>query len=256
MIYFKEEFPLHSADEYEARINRELRRWRMKITKTPGIVERSSRKFSRVTNNIIPEKVHGVITAAVKGMVHASLFTAKYLSAKPPLSDATLEQRDLEAKAVISRYKRLASAEGAGTGAGGIMLGLADFPALLAIKMKMLFELAGRYGFHAEDERERMFLLIVFQLAFSGHEQRMNALRQIDNWQQMSRSFSSGEDFYDEMNWRSFQQEYRDSIDFRKMLQLVPGIGAVVGAWANYNLVEDLGETAMNCYRTRILSDH
>jgi EcsC protein family len=37
------------------------------------------------------------------------------------------------------------------------------------------------------------------------------------------------------------------------MLQLVPGIGAAVGAYANYNLLDHLGETAKNAYRLRIL---
>ena len=57
-----------------------------------------------------------------------------------------------------------------------------------------------------------------------------------------------------EMDWRKFQQEYRDYIDFAKMLQLVPGIGAFVGAYANNNLLKHLGETAMNAYRLRILN--
>lgn len=38
------------------------------------------------------------------------------------------------------------------------------------------------------------------------------------------------------------------------MLQLLPGIGAMVGAVANYNLLDQLGETAMNSYRLRLLS--
>jgi hypothetical protein len=37
------------------------------------------------------------------------------------------------------------------------------------------------------------------------------------------------------------------------MLQLVPGIGAAVGAFANNNLMEHLGETTKNAYRMRIL---
>ena len=49
------------------------------------------------------------------------------------------------------------------------------------------------------------------------------------------------------------QREYRDAIDFRKTLQLIPGLGAVVGAWANYGLVDDLGIIGMNCYRLRII---
>ncbi|WP_255494182.1 EcsC family protein [Hufsiella ginkgonis] len=38
------------------------------------------------------------------------------------------------------------------------------------------------------------------------------------------------------------------------MAQLIPVIGAAVGAIANYKLVDKLGETAMNCYRMRLES--
>ena len=53
----------------------------------------------------------------------------------------------------------------------------------------------------------------------------------------------------------SFQQEYRDYIDLAKLLQLLPGIGAFVGAYVNNKLVDKLGEYAMYAYRMRILSD-
>jgi hypothetical protein len=38
----------------------------------------------------------------------------------------------------LNFYKKAAAASGAGTGAGGILLGLADFPLLLSLKMKFL----------------------------------------------------------------------------------------------------------------------
>ena len=59
----------------------------------------------------------------------------------------------------------------------------------------------------------------------------------------------------DDMNqfdWRNFQQEYRDYIDLAKLLQLIPGIGAVVGAYVNHQLTNKLGKFAMNAYRMRI----
>jgi TPR repeat protein len=37
------------------------------------------------------------------------------------------------------------------------------------------------------------------------------------------------------------------------MAQLLPVIGAAVGAIANYKLVAELGNTAMNCFRMRIM---
>ena len=65
---------------------------------------------------------------------------------------------------------------------------------------------------------------------------------------------SLSEDIND-LDWRSFQQEYRDYIDLAKLLQLLPGIGAFVGAYVNNKLVDKLGEYAMYAYRMRILSD-
>lgn len=60
----------------------------------------------------------------------------------------------------------------------------------------------------------------------------------------------------DNFDWKTFQQEYRDYIDIAKMLQMVPEIGAVVGAYANYKLMDKLGNTAMNAYRLRLLDIH
>ena len=72
--------------------------------------------------------------------------------------------------------------EGAGTGAGGILLGLADFPLLLSIKMKFLFEAAAVYGFNTKEYEERLFILHVFQLAFSSDEIRKETLKVMEHW--------------------------------------------------------------------------
>ena len=157
-----------------------------------------------------------------------------------------LQQKDQRVKETIASYRKTAVIEGAGTGAGGILLGLADFPLLLSIKMKLLFDIAGLYGFDAKEYEERLFILHIFQLAFSSEEKRRETLLIIENWDHTEHT--------KELNWQEFQQEYRDQIDFVKMFQLVPGIGAAVGAYANHHLIERLGETAMNGYRLRILS--
>jgi hypothetical protein len=158
----------------------------------------------------------------------------------------TLAERDELARKKIAAYQKTAVVEGAGTGAGGILLGLADFPLLLTIKMKFLFEAASIYGFDTRKYDERLFLLHVFQLAFSSEEIRLGTLSEIENWESRKQDLV-------EMDWRKFQQEYRDYIDLAKLFQLVPGIGAFVGAYANNNLLKQLGETAMNAYRIRLL---
>ena len=65
----------------------------------------------------------------------------------------------------------VASIGGGGiTGAGGILLGLADFPLLIGIKMKLLYNITALYGHDVTDYKERVYLLYIFQLAFSSQE--------------------------------------------------------------------------------------
>jgi hypothetical protein len=151
---------------------------------------------------------------------------------------------------LLKKYKHSAAAEGGITGAGGILLGLADFPILLGIKLKMLFDIASIYGFNVKDYKERLYILHIFQLAFSSQERRREVFLQMQEWDKRKQSLP---DDINEFDWRNFQQEYRDYIDLAKMAQLIPGIGAVVGVIVNYKLIQKLGDTARNAYRMRIL---
>jgi proteasome assembly chaperone (PAC2) family protein len=177
------------------------------------------------------------------------LFGAGYIT-KAPAPVFSLHQTEEEVQKLINAYKRTASIEGGITGAGGILLGLADFPVLLSIKLKMLFDIASLYGFDVKDYKERLYLLHVFQLAFSSQEHRKNIYLQMINWDQQKESLPGDIHQFD---WRTFQQEYRDYIDLAKMAQLVPGIGAAVGVIVNNKLVDKLGKTAMNAYRMRLM---
>jgi len=181
-------------------------------------------------------------------MVKATLIGSDITTKKYQTLGMSLQDKDELLKEKLSTYRKTAVIEGAGTGAGGILLGLADFPLLLSIEMKFLFEAAAVYGFDTNDYEERLFILHVFQLAFSSDEKRRETFRIVENWEKEKQ-------FLVDMDWKKFQQEYRDYIDFVKMLQLIPGFGAIVGAYANYNLLDHLGETAMNAYRLRTLKD-
>jgi len=54
-----------------------------------------------------------------------------------------------------------------------------------------------------------------------------------------------------DLAWGRFQQGYRDYLDLAKLAQLLPVVGAPIGAIVNWRLVDRLGETAMNAYRLR-----
>jgi len=245
--------PIQEELTYEDHVRGELDRWVRKLLKRPGLLERTSKVLqTKVNDKIIPKKVHTVITATVKGLVKSVVFGLDYIPKSPPLERVPLQERDQLAELLLSKYRKIAAAEGAGTGAGGFALAIADFPALIAIKMKFLFELAHIYGFSTNDYRERLFLLYIFQLTFSSQEKRHELFRVISKWEKNMDNWPGEKGYLEQIDWEHFQREYRDAIDFRKTLQLVPGLGTVVGAWANYGLVDELGTVGMNCYRLRI----
>ncbi|SFE38984.1 EcsC family protein [Spirosoma endophyticum] len=237
---------------YEIAVRTELTRWQLAMQKPPSAFGRLSTGIQRRINRIIPRKVHDVITAAIKQMTRAVLFGAEFLS-RPPAEGLTLTQRDAAVAKRIEFYKKTSAAEGGVTGAGGFLMSLADFPILLSLKMKMLFEIASLYGYPVSDYRERVYILYVFQLAFSSQESRQVVYQYIANWPEHSRQLPTDINQFD---WLTFQQEYRDYIDLAKMAQLIPGIGAAVGIVVNYRLVNQLGRTAMNAYRMRLLAEN
>lgn len=220
------------------------------MQRAPSLLNRLSKGMQTKINSYIPEKVHKAITTAIKQMIRGVLFGAGYTTKKPQ-AIVSLQQTEEAVERLIKNYRHTAAAEGGITGAGGLLLGLADFPILLGIKLKMLFDIAALYGFEVNDYKERIYLLHIFQLAFSSQEHRQHVYQQITDWE--TKKLGLPEDIH-QFDWRPFQQEYRDYIDLAKMAQLIPGIGAVVGVVVNYKLINQLGETAMNAYRLRLLA--
>lgn len=225
----------------------ELNSWLVKTKKKPGFINKLTKSTQEGINSLIPEKVHQVITYAIEKMVKGVLFGTIYITPSP-FQDLNLEERENKVRKIIKIYQNTASAEGAITGAGGILMGLADFPAFLTIKMKMLFEIAAAYGYDVKKFDERLYLLYIFKLTFSSQGTRNQTLSLLENWQDhISKLPADVSDF----DWRDFQIEYRDYLDLVKLAQLIPIIGAGVGAVANYQLANKLGQNTIQCYRLR-----
>jgi len=210
---------------YEEHVRSELNRWVRILLQRPGLLERTSKAIqTKVNDKVIPEKVHTIITATVKGLVKSVVFGLEYIPNSPVFYGVRLQERDQRAQRLLTKYRKIAAAEGAGTGAGGFTRAVADFPALIVIKMK-----------------------------FSSQEKRPELYNTVLNWEKNLGNWPVEKEALQQVNWEQFQREYRDAIDFRKTFQLIPGLGAIVGAWANYGLVDDLGTVGMNSYRLRIL---
>jgi len=236
---------------YNDQVLKELMVWQKKMAASPTMLDRLSKRVQTKVNGYIPEKVHGVITATIKQMVKGVLFGSTYTTKEKEGLRSVLDTEEA-VKRTINTYKNTAAAEGGITGAGGLLLAFADFPILLSIKLKMLFDIAVLYGHSVKDYKERVYILHIFQLAFSSQQQRRVVYEQIKDWDHKKALLPDDVNAFD---WRQFQQEYRDYIDLAKMAQLIPGIGAVVGFVVNYRLINKLGNTAMNAYRMRLQSE-
>ena len=149
--------------------SQELELWKDKMRKKPSLLNKASKGVQNKFNSILPDNYHNIITSAIKNMTKVVLFGSKSTTNKP-LKGLILEERHILAYEKIKTYKNTAMIEGAGTGAGGILIGLTDLPLLLSIKIKLLYELASIYGFDVKDYRERMYILSIFQLAFSSQD--------------------------------------------------------------------------------------
>ncbi len=238
-----------SMNRYDKDIYSELALWQKEMLRNPSLWNRLSKNVQTQINKWIPEKIHQAITTTLKQMIRAVLFGASHTTVKPLLENS-LELREAAVLQRIDFYRNTAAVEGGITGAGGLLLGLADFPVLIGIKIKLLFDIASIYGFDLEDYKERVYLLHIFELAFSSDVHRKKIYLEMTDWDEKSKELPEDINQFD---WRNFQQEYRDYIDLAKMAQLLPLIGAPVGVVVNYRMLKKLGSTAMNAYRMRLL---
>lgn len=237
-------------DKYYIDTMKELNQWKNRMKKKPSIINKASKGVQNKINSILPDKYHEILTSAIKNMVKVVLSGSQYITKKSYPFIMSLEEREKLAREKIGFYKKTAMLEGAGTGAGGFLMSLADFPLLLSIKIKFLYDVAAIYGFDTTNYKERLYILKIFQLAFSSQDVVNKVFYEIENWEEYSKTLPSNINLFD---WRVFQQEYRDYIDIAKLLQIIPGIGAVVGAYTNSKLLDKLGATAMNAYRMRVI---
>ena len=236
---------------YEDQLNLELEFWKRDVMKKPSIFGNLATTVQTKINSYIPSKVHKAITVTIKQMVKAVLFGSTYTTSAMPDKQMSLMHREALVKDKIDTYCKTGAAEGGITGAGGFLMSMADFPILIGIKLKLLFEIASLYGFDCKDYRERLYILHIFQLAFSSTKGAQNVFQQMQNWDEKLIVLPESADQFD---WQTFQQEYRDYIDLAKLAQLLPVVGAAVGAVANYQLIKKLGKTAMMSYRLRLIS--
>ena len=237
--------------DYETNARDDLLVWQKRMQRPPELWNGLTRGVQQRLNRLIPNVVHAALAVSVREVARGALAGSR-LVVSPPLLQGSLEDREAGVRSDIARYSRNAAIEGGLTGAGGLLLGLADLPLLLGMKLNFLVQVAAHYGFSSEEFSERLYMLYVLQLAFSSDQHRGDVYGRLTDWSSRTESLPCSIDAFD---WQTFQQEYRDYMDVAKLAQLVPVIGAPVGIVVNGRLMRRLGSTAIHAYRMRWFSD-
>ena len=231
---------------YYETVQKELSAWEKQIRKDPGLGKRLSKKVQAKVHSVTPLKVQDLITASIKTMIETVLGSSRLLTKTKINRDPTLAESDFLVERAYQSYHKAAVAQGIGFGLGGFLVNLADMPALLTVQVKFLFDCCKLYGFDPDIKIERLFILHVFQLAYSSSRRGAEILPLIKDWDAQAQTL--------EADWEKLQMEYRDYMDIAKLMQLLPVVGAVAGGAANHNLMNRLKQTAMNAYRLRIIT--
>lgn len=159
-------------------------------------------------------------------------------------------------------------AEGAGTGAFGLLGLAANIPALFAITLRQIQEIAACYGYDTRKPEEQEYMLHVLRTGSTGDIKAklefLIMLKQMEQillkvtWKKMSADFAARQ--ISQLSLlaaiRAFAKTLGIQLTKRKALQSVPLIGAIVGASFDGTFVNDIGRASYMCYRRRFIEEN
>ena len=139
----------------------------------------------------------------------------------------------------------IGTAEGAATGAGGILTTLLDIPLLLILALRTILKIGHCYGYPLDQKNDQGFVLGVLIAATSGTlPSKRYRLDQLHSLEEMIITESQEEILADEVLSLLFQLE---------IFAGVPGIGAISGGVLNLAFMRRIDNTARRVFQERWL---
>lgn len=170
------------------------------------------------------------------------------------LLDQPLESLDPLAQSYADENSLLAAVEGGGTGLGGAVFIAADIPLLFGINFRLIRMIGGSYGLSVRGDEYYPLVLAVFNVAASDSQvAKSDALREASvaaaafAHDQPYRGRRMGGTLHEQS--RQLPREIAKSMLGRKLGQVIPLAGAVVGAGVNYWFTRQTATTATNLFR-------
>ncbi len=175
--------------------------------------------------------------------------TGQKISQASNIKDIPLSTMTKLSKELSGKRAKFATIQGASTGFGGIFTLAIDIPALMAISLKTLQEIAIIHGYNPNEKSERVFIVKCLQFSSADIVGKRAILKELSSYSQQGNR--SNEMVSQLQGWREVVYTYRDQFGWKKLFQMVPVAGMIFGAFTNRSMINDLAEAGMMLYRKR-----
>lgn len=231
------------------------------------IWDRMGRLPFKILDKITPKFVHNKVGVLLEEIGNYLQTGGKYLISEKQMfelirketnqpiesiadvKDIPLSKMTTISQRLTENRKKVATVQGATTGIGGIFTLAIDVPALLAISLKTLQEIAIIHGYDPNEKSERIFIIKCLQFSSADIVGKKAILSELSGYYQNGRQ--SGEMMSQLQGWREVVYTYRDQFGWKKLFQMVPVAGMVFGAFTNRSMINDLAEVGIMLYRKR-----
>lgn len=261
-------------NEYEASQVKAIEAWE---NEEPSVVSQAVgtvlKPVSWLMEKIIPNK-------AIEGALTLSDSASKWLTDKDDvLRDGQvaaieeLKTKDLKlsdelANTVHNWAIGVATAEGCVAGAVGIWGISVDIPALITMCLREIHKIGLCYGFECQTEMDQRFVFEILSAACSNSMKEKNAslltLKQISvmltkmTWKKITEAAAKNKFGLAALIVliRKLAKKLGINLTKRKFQQIIPVVGAAVGATMNASMIKDVGWAARRAFQRRWLMEN
>jgi len=266
------------SDEYVDDAKQEISQWE---SAKPGFLANVGDVMlwpaQKAAEMLIPDVLHEQVANAIEIFFSGADWTARKsfdpsevrerVGKRPKNWEDELKKADEAAAHYWNWNVGYGVAEGGTTGALGLPGLVADIPALFTIALRLIQQIGTCYGYDVDDEKEREYILHILRTGSTGDiKSKMGfviGLKQLEQillkvaWKEMSAALASKQISKQAAlaAVRQFAKSLGIQITKRKALQMVPVVGALVGASFNGTFINDVGRAAYMNYRRRWIAE-
>jgi hypothetical protein len=222
----------------------------------------------------VQEAVNKAIVSGLRGLSKTSRALVDVSEVRSRLVDLRqsegqmLRGSDLAAQHYWNWHIAYAAAEGGATGGAGIFGLAADIPGLFTISIRLIQQIATCYDYDISEDMEQEYGLQVLRTGSTGDMKAklefLIGLKEVEQillnvaWKNMNEALARRElsKHAALAALRQFAKSLGVQITKRKALQMVPVVGALIGASFNASFVNDVGRAAYMNYRRRWITEH